>query len=220
MNPSPETNTPKKTNNSETMNSFTTPATPTNVIASAPKLSKADAERLKSALAECARLDLKMAEVSELRQAIRDAARAFADGELTLGQAAGLASISPVAVPDARGAMRAGCKHRQRETIASVADLVAGHREHVAQDLLDRCKKMESRERENAAEIGIHADDFRASGLLESLREQASRSRKICGGIVTRQDLRILAEAIGIEIPVSAPVADDGDEEPLAEGGE
>jgi hypothetical protein len=99
-----------------------------------------------------------------------------------------------------------------KEIVESVADLVEGHRQHAVDDLLDRCKQMETAERENARNVGIGDDDFRPSGLLESLREQHRRANGLIGTLITRSDLNQLAKAAGVPIPTGEADGEDTDE--------
>jgi hypothetical protein len=149
--------------------------------------------------------------VNNLRDAITDAARGFARGELTLGQAAGLAGIEQSRLADVRGVLRHGPKTLAKETVEAVADLVEGHREHVVDDLLGRCKQMETAERDNARNVGIGDDDFRPSGLLESLREQHRRAHGLIGTLITRSDLNQLAKSAGVPIPTGEADGEDLD---------
>ncbi len=177
---------------------------PTTVSPTPPRISTKDRARLQSALEELARIDQRLDEVATLRDSVSSAAQAFGRGELTISQAAGLATIDPARLPDARGVLRAGCKAIAKLVVASVADLVEAHRQHVADDLASRCRTMENAERANAANVGIGPDDYRPSGLLESLREQHLRAFKQIGNLVTRSDLNQLAVALGIK---STPLA-------------
>jgi hypothetical protein len=193
-------------------NTVITNIAPTRVQTTAPKLSKADRDRLTHALAELHRLDARLDEVNNLRDAIAEAARGFAKGDLTLGQAAGLAGIEQNRLADVRGVLRHGPKMLAKEIVESVADLVEGHRQHAVDDLLDRCKQMETAERENARNVGIGDDDFRPSGLLESLREQHRRANGLIGTLITRSDLNQLAKAAGVPIPTGEADGEDTDE--------
>jgi hypothetical protein len=109
--------------------------------------------------------------------------------------------------------LRSGCKAIAKLEVASVADLVEAHRQHAVDDLLDRCKRMEAAERENAQNVGIGPDDFRASGLLESLREQHRRAHGLIGSLVTRSDLNQLAKAAGVPIPTGEADGEDTDKD-------
>jgi hypothetical protein len=192
-------------------NTVITNIAPTRVQTTAPKLTAADKSRLADALAELHRLDGRLDEVNNLRDAIAEAARGFAKGDLTLGQAAGLAGIEQNRLADVRGVLRHGPKMLAKETVEAVADLVEGHREHVVDDLLGRCKQMETAERENARNVGIGDDDFRPSGLLESLREQHRRANGLIGTLITRSDLNQLAKAAGVPIPTGEADGEDLD---------
>jgi hypothetical protein len=194
-------------------NTVITNIAPTRVQTTAPKLTAADKSRLADALAELNRLDARLDEVNNLRDFVNAAAVAFGRGELTISQAAGLATIDPARLPDARGVLRAGCKSVAKGVVEAVADLVEGHREHVVDDLLGRCKQMETAERDNARNVGIGDDDFRPSGLLESLREQHRRAHGLIGTLITRSDLNQLAKAAGIAIPTGEAEAEDADED-------
>jgi hypothetical protein len=193
-------------------NTVITNIAPTRVQTTAPKLSKADRDRLADALAELRRLDARLDQVNNLRDAIAEAARGFAKGDLTLGQAAGLAGIEQNRLADVRGVLRHGPKMLAKETVEAVADLVEGHRQHAVDDLKSRCAAMEHRERQNALEVGIGPDDYRPSGLLESLREQHRRAHGLIGTLITRADLNQLAKAAGIAIPTAEADGEDTDE--------
>jgi hypothetical protein len=186
---------------------------PTTVSVSPPRITTEDLSRLQSALDELARIDQRLDEVSTLRDAVSSAAQAFGRGELTISQAAGLATIDPARLPDARGVLRSGCKAIAKLEVASVADLVEAHRKHVVDDLAGRCKTMETAERANAANVGIGADDYRPSGMLESLREQHARAFRVIGNLVTRSDLNQLAKAAGVPIPTGEADGEDLDGE-------
>jgi hypothetical protein len=186
---------------------------PTTVSVSPPRITTEDLSRLQSALDELARIDQRLDEVSTLRDAVSSAAQAFGRGELTISQAAGLATIDPARLPDARGVLRSGCKAIAKLEVASVADLVEAHRQHAVDDLAGRCRTMETAERANAANVGIGADDYRPSGMLESLREQHRRAHGQLGGLVTRGDVHALARACGIPIPTGEADGEDTDKD-------
>ncbi len=188
---------------------ITSPIQPTSVPIPAPKISAQDKARLREILDELARLDGKRAEINNLRKLAKSAAAAYADGELSLMQAAGLAAIPPGTIPAARLALRNGIRRLQGELIEANADLIHSHRAHVVDSLAEKCKAMESGERRNAAAVGISEDEFAPSALLESLRQQHLNAlRDLDSRIVTRAGINDLAEALAIEIPTPVP-ADD-----------
>lgn len=189
------------------MINFTQGLAPTRVQPTAPKITKQDKARLESGLAELAKIDGRYQEIDDLRDIIRASARSYASGEISLAQSVALAGIEGTRVPDVRGALRTGCRELQKQFVLSLAPLVTQHREHIVADLLGRCSEMEKAERQNALNVGITADHYRPSGLLEALREQHLRARRDTEAIITRSDLTRLAIACGIVIP-APPEAD------------
>jgi hypothetical protein len=181
---------------------------PTSVTPTAPKLTAADTKRLVATLAELQRIDGVLVNIDGLREAVHAAAKNFAKGIIPIEVAAGLACIEAARIPDARGALRHGAKELMREQIAAVSDIVDNHRQSIVADLAGRCQAMEAAERENASAIGINADDYRASGLLESLREQHRRAAGQVGVSTTRADLNALANALGMPT-IAAPEDDE-----------
>lgn len=171
---------------------------PTNVDTTAPKLSETDTQRIIAALAELQRLDGVFLEIENLRDAVAESAKNYARGVISLEVAAGLACIDPTQIATARGNLRHGVKMLMKDVIESVSDLIKTHRHSKVDCLLHRCQKMESGERENATTAGIHGDDYRASGMLESLREQHRRAAEQSETTISRNDLNLLANACGI----------------------
>lgn len=188
------------------MINYLTSVVPLAVQTSPPKLSKSDRERIVKALSALADADCRYAEIEAIRDHIRTAARSYADGSVNLRESIAMAAIEGARVNEVRGALRSGCRAYVNEIVSDVNDIVLRHREHQADELAKKCQAMEFNERRNAREIGIHDDDFRASGLLERLREQHARTKRQVSGNVSRADISAVAKAVGIVIPTPPEV--------------
>jgi hypothetical protein len=173
---------------------------PTCIATSPPKLTKAELSQLTAALDRLAAVDRKLEEIETIRDAVLKSSRAFALGELTLLQSASLATIPPEAIPLARGALRSGCKSVQRQILGECTELIRAHRQHVVDDLKQRCQILETTERDSAKNIGVEDHDYRPSGLLLSLREQHARALPDVSGLITRNSVNLLAKALGISV--------------------
>lgn len=172
-------------------NSFTIAHRPTSAPTSKPTLSKADAEVIAHARAELARTDKMLEEVLTLKHRLENFGAEYAAGKISMIEAAGLitASNSADARHDLANALRHPIKEYVRKILEGCAEVITKARQHAADELLQKCKALESLERDSAKNIGISADDYSPSGMLQSLREQHRRAVDTISHRITRQCL-------------------------------
>lgn len=174
------------------------PIHPTSVLPPAPELSQADRFRLQSVVDSIAICDGKCTQINGLKDIVKQAAAAFADGRIPLESAISLAGILPANVPAVRTALRGAIKSHARAMVQDCRDVLVARREQIAADLAARCAAMETTERKGQIDAGIHADLYAPSPTLLSLREQADRAKRAIPLEVTRLDLSQLCQAAGI----------------------
>jgi hypothetical protein len=162
---------------------------PTSVQTSAPKLSASDTAALKHAKNEFYRLEKLLADVSNLKFSLAEIGEQFAAGKVDLLTAASVICSSLDQRHEMMQALRTPLKQAQKQAMASAKSIVEKTRKHACDELAEKCRVMENGERENALTIGIGADDYRPSGMLESLREQYRRAIKTITEPVSLSDL-------------------------------
>lgn len=171
------------------MNTVISYPTAATVKTTAPSLTAAETKEFARIKSELARLDNLLGEVANLKETLATVGRDFASGKVDVLTAAAIL----VTTVDERAAMQQGLRTAVKLSIRAMLDeaqgLVDKARQHAVEDLAERCRIMEKAERDNAANVGIGADDYRASGMLESLREQHRQARELIGTPVQPADL-------------------------------
>jgi hypothetical protein len=124
-----------------------------------------------------------------LKQSLETIGIDFASGKCDMLTAAALVCSTLDQRHAMQQALRTPLKQAQKSVLASVQSIVEKTRKHACDELAEKCRVMENGERENALTIGIGADDYRPSGMLESLREQHRRAISTISEPVTLPDL-------------------------------
>lgn len=174
-------------------NPITIARRPTSAPTSKPTLSKTDADVIAFARAELVRTDAMIDEILLLKDRLADFGRDYATGKISILEAA---ALLPATSATARAEITSGLRHavkvHQREILEGVAGVITKARQHAVDELLDKCRDLESTERESARNIGIIEDGYQPSLLLERLREQHRRALDSLTHRITRQDITAL----------------------------
>ena len=188
-----------------------------NVTTSLPKFNAAETRRLQVAINETSAIDARLVEIKSLKDQFATAAESYANGNLSLLHAVaiiGSGGSDRDARIDTELALRRACKAATIEHVKSVSDLLDKAAQHRIEELAGKCRDLESRERKEQSELGIHDDAFQPSQLLASLRETHHRSVKELEGLrkfgFQRDKLSELAKALGMEAPTVPEASGDG----------
>mgnify|MGYP003661045109 CR=1 FL=1 len=154
-------------------------------------LSPADKKTISAARKELERTDSLLEEVNGLKQRYEEAGAKFALGEVDLLTTAALLSSS-----DSRAMvisnLRPPIKQLQREIVATCKDIIIAGRQHSVDELQKKAASLESIERTSSSELGLHADAFTPSELLERLRAQHKLALSAVSDRVSRANLNQL----------------------------
>ena len=148
------------------------------------------AARIAAAHKELARLDKLLLEVGRLKEHIENAGTAFAAGEITVGEAAGLltaASTGDRAV--LLGALRRPVKLASKAVMAGLLDLVDERRTKQLDELQAKLEAAEKQERQISADAGL---PYEPGPATAALAEQVTRQRAIIGTPPTRGEVDLL----------------------------
>ena len=176
-------------------------------------LSKSELAQLAAAAKEIDSINKRFAELSQLRQTLRDAAADFVSGKMPILEAVKLGSFSRVDHEAAQGNLQRTLKVRLRELLDQSADLIHRHRQHAADVAQAKLEEAEAAERKAARSAGIDDQDFRKSGILERLEAESFAARDACGDEwpLRQQDLAELFASAGIATG-SAPAINTDDD--------
>ena len=175
------------------------------------EINKQERDQLAAAAREIDSINRRFAELSQLRQSLRDAAADFVAGRMPIIEAIKIGSFSRVDHEQAQFNLQRILKQRLREILDQSADMIHRHREHAAATAQARLDEAEAAERKAARSAGIDDHDFRKSGILERLEAEAFAAKDACGDEwpLRQQDLAELFQAAGIATPTTSAVTDD-----------
>ena len=154
-------------------------ATIPNIKTAAPKFSKADVDRIAKTAAEVEAVNERMNALHDRRsvkRALAEAPNAYASGTLDLGNAILATASVEAAADEVVATLRGACKDRLKHIFLSVQDDIRAADAHRVSELARIASEQEKSERADAGELGIAADDFAPSPLLERLRETHKRA--------------------------------------------
>ena len=177
------------------------------------EINKQERDQLAAAAREIDSINRRFAELSQLRQTLRDAASDFVNGRMPLLEAVKIGSFARVDHEQGQINLQRALKQRLRELLDQSADMIHRHREHAAATAQARLDEAEAAERKAARSAGIDDDDFRKSGILERLAAEAFAARDACGDEwpLRQQDLAELFASAGIATG-SAPAINTDDD--------
>jgi hypothetical protein len=193
-----------------------------NVITSKPRFAAAETQRLQTAVNGISDISARLVEIKSLKEQFATAAESYANGSVSLLHAVaiiGSGGSDRDARIEAERSLRRACKAAIIEHVKSVSDLLDQAALHRIEELAGKCRDLETRERKEQSELGIHADSFSPSQLLASLRETHARAVKELAELrkygFDRYKLTQLAATLGIEAQAARSVDEaedlDGD---------
>lgn len=154
-------------------------------------LSPADKKTIAAARKELDRTDSLLEEVNGLKQRYEESGAEFALGKIDLLTAAALLSSA-----DSRAMvisnLRPPIKQLQREIVATCKDIIVAGRQHSVDELQKKCASLEATERRSSSELGLHADAFGPSILLERLCAQHKHALGAVSDRISRASLNDL----------------------------
>lgn len=174
------------------------------VETSVPKFTIDEKSEIASAVEAYVAQVQRMRNLENLRAVIVQAADNYAAGTVTLANAVALCSCPPSGSERGRiqQQLRSGCKRAIKVICESINGLVVKAHEHRHNELLERCRKLETQERDTSRSVGIMEDDFQPSEILRSLRHVTEtqgrhlRLRQASHGMT--DELKMLADHINI----------------------
>ena len=174
-------------------------------------LSKPERDQLAAAAKEIDSINKRFAEIDQLRATLAKCADDFICGRMPLIEALKLSSFSRVELEPAQLALVKVLKRRRIEILNQSADLCRRHRQHVADQAQARLEQAEAAERTHAKTLGIDDDDFRPSGNLERLADEAVAAKAAVSdeSAIRPHDFAQLLEAAGITAPSVTAAADE-----------
>ena len=168
------------------------------------KLDKPTAERIDKTRSEVEAVTARMNQLHDRRavkRALAEAPNAYAGGNLDLAAAILAATAAATVADEVISTLRGGCKNRLRELFLSAKPEIDAADENRIAELKTLAAEREKMERAEAAALGVDADDFPPSPILESLRETHRRAvenyRVDSRRAPTKSDFARLLDAVG-----------------------